>query len=187
MRVATRRKLSAVQNAARYSTTADHWCTPPAVLDPLYEFNGGRPFALDPCSNGHSIVRAQTAWRGPAAGGVDGLAMPWPRPGPVFVNPPFSAKAVWMRKIANEATRGVEVAALLPADVDTGWFHTWGVRANAILFWRGRLTFIGDRDMPARFPCALFYFGRRGRRFSDRLGPFGWVVSPLRSRALSIG
>jgi phage N-6-adenine-methyltransferase len=169
------RARAALSNEARWSSTQDHWCTPEVVLAPVRQLAGGR-IALDPCSNSQSIVNARVAWTGPDAGGVDGLAMPWPRRGLVFVNPPYSAKAIWMRKCAGEARRGVEIVALLPADTDVQWFQEDAVAADRRCFLRGRLKFLGDRSSTARFPSVILYWGQRIRRCDGVFGPYGWLA-----------
>jgi len=172
-----------MKNGNGKSKTADSWCTPRAVVIPLHAFNNGPP-KLDPCSNPRSIVGAEIEWYGPPHG-TDGRAMPWTLGGLVFVNPPFSAKRAWSAQCAAEAELGAEIAALLPADTDTRHFHDHLLTANAICFWRGRLTFLGDVAYPARFPVVLAYWGRRARRFAHYFAPHGWLVDPAAMNAMS--
>lgn len=164
-----------MSNEARWSDTQDHWCTPNPALAAIQHFNDWHQIELDPCSNPRSIVGARMEWYGPDAGGTNGLIMPWARKGLVYVNPPYSAKLIWIRKCANEAARGSEIIALVPADTDTTWFHRYGLTSKEKCFWRGRLTFLGDKSHPARFPVVLLYWGRRRKRFRRVFGCRGWV------------
>lgn len=170
---AARAKLS---NEERWSDTQDNWGTPGNVIAALQHFNDYELIALDPCSNPtYSIVPAAMEWYGRHVGGTDGMIMPWVRKGLVFVNPPFSAKLSWIRKCSNEAARGSEIIALVPADTDTIWFQKYGLTSREKCFWKGRMTFRGDKDYPARFPVVLLYWGRRRRRFRKIFSKRGWV------------
>ncbi len=159
------------------SETQDDWCTPHEVVSALLEFTSGAPIALDPCTNANSIVQAQIEWYGPARRGTNGLIMPWnvPAEGLIYFNPPFSDKRSWMWKAHNESAYR-EIVGLLPADTDTEWFHRFGTKADMRCFWRRRMTFGGDRSYPARFPCALFYWGNLVGRFQTVFGQYGWCA-----------
>ena len=168
------------------STTKNHWNTPQPVVDALHEFTGGKPVALDPCSNETSIVDADVEWYGPDAGGTDGLMVPWElgvgrrTSKLIFVNPPYSEKFLWMRKCHDEARNlaasGVNIISLLPADTDTNWFHRYCAHAAGRCFWCGRLKFMGDRGDPARFPSLLVHWGMAIGHFRGIFGNYGWVV-----------
>jgi hypothetical protein len=143
----------------------DDWCTPGEVVDTVLAFAARTRrdgIALDPCSHPDSLVAAKVSWCGPDRGDLDGLVMPWPTRGLVYMNPPYSAKLAWMRKASSEAlARGVEIIALLPADTDTTWFQEYGLTAPRLCFWRGRLRFHGSVPGTARFPSVLFYWPPR--------------------------
>ena len=163
------------------SETNDHWCTPAPVRDVVHEFFGGPP-DLDPCSNIHSIMRGRIEWFGPPDG-TDGLIVPWSGLLPkrngrltVFCNPPYSAKFEWAEKCWEEHhdCPRIEIVGLLPADTDTRWFQRYGADAARRCFWAGRLTFIGDRTYPARFPVVLPYWGPRPDEFERVFRNVGW-------------
>lgn len=149
------------------------WCTPEVVLERVRRVG---PIMLDPCSNGRSIVRAKTEWRGPPHG-PDGLAEPWAGHGLVYCNPPYGRGiGQWVAKCALEALDGAEVIALVPARPDTAWWHEAVVlHAAAICFWRGRLSFLGAAA-GAPFPSAVIYYGRRPDIFASAFREAGWVV-----------
>lgn len=155
---------------SRVLLSSDHqaWNTPRVVLDALEPLG---PIALDPCSNGTSIVGARVAW----TLADDGLASSWaaciartkPR-GFVYVNPPFNELDVWIARCAQEASAGCEVVALVPNRPDTAWMagalESGATRGD----WRGRVRFIGATNS-APFPIALLYWGPRVELFRAAL------------------
>jgi site-specific DNA-methyltransferase (adenine-specific) len=77
--------------------------------------------------------------------------------GRVFMNPPYG-KTIgrWMRKAWEEAHRGALVVCLVPARVDTAWWHDYAARGE-VRFPRGRVTF-ANAPNPAPFPVAIVVF-----------------------------
>lgn len=65
------------------SLTKD-WCTPPSVVSSVRRVFGGS-IALDPCSNEHSLVKADKEYLLPDH---DGLVESWDYP-TIYVNPPM--------------------------------------------------------------------------------------------------
>lgn len=119
-------------------TTHDTWNTPEWVLDLVRSV---AQIALDPCSNQWSTVRAAREYR--LERGEDGLLLPWPTTGLVFVNPPYGKPvAAWAERMALHATHGCEILALIPANVGTRWFHAHVITADVLLFWRRRISFV---------------------------------------------
>ena len=158
----------------------DDWRTPAEVLDRVREL---APIGLDPCTaydnpTGAAIwAVAPGAWPDramPLSARIDGLKLFWaancPRGSLVYCNPPYSRGelAAWAGKCRHESGQGAEVIALLPVDTSTQWWHDSCVPslADAVCFWRGRLTFVGAPG-PASFPSALIYWGSRPNRFAD--------------------
>lgn len=152
------------------------WRTPANVLDVVRAALGGT-IALDPCASTEHWLSG-----GDEIGEVlnfheedDGLAIDWQAkllaeaalgetPTTVYVNPPFNQNAKWMAKCAEEAAKGLEIIALLPARVDTRYWHNYCAKATAVAFWRGRIRFVGATSS-APFPCALIYWGPNVARF----------------------
>lgn len=91
----------------------------------------------------------------------DGLAQSW-RGERVFMNPPYGRElSKWMRKAYEEARDSEAlVVCLVPARVDTLWWHAFAMKASDIRFPVGRLTFAGA-DAPAPFPVAIVIFRPR--------------------------
>lgn len=152
------------------------WNTPAPVCVSLVEFNQG-PMDLDPCSNPSSIVPARRTYD--LRRGEDGLALPWTKPDvpqTVYVNPPFDELRAWAAKAKAEAELGAEILFLLPARTDTRAWHEHVSTASVVLFWRGRLTFLGG-EHPAPFPVALAYWGPRAARFHEVFCKHGLTVT----------
>lgn len=110
---------------------SDEWYTPPAIFDALK-----LQFDLDPCSPGaghwvpakHIFTKEE-----------DGLHRRWH--GIVFMNPPFGGRngqVPWLDKFI-EHGHGV---ALVAARTSAKWFHTHAIRAETMLFPKGKTKFI---------------------------------------------
>jgi hypothetical protein len=66
---------------------------------------------------------------------------------------------------------------LLTSRTDTLWFQRDAPSADALLFWGGRLTFLGAPD-PAPFPSVLLYWGPRWVSFIAAFNGCGVPVRP---------
>lgn len=153
------------------SSSKTTWQTPDVVLDLVRELG---PIALDPCTAPENPTGAR------AFCSEGGLEQSWPvlsAGGMVYVNPPFGrGVASWMARCYAASHFGCEVIALVPARVDTAWWNCWVVppTAQAVCFWRGRLTFRGAPG-PAPFPSAIVYWGARAYRFADVFSTVGAI------------
>ena len=162
------------------SSKNEHWNTPAEVLAPIHQTFGG--IDLDPCSNDNSRVSAKTSYRGPTVD-VDGLTASWQTNGLVFVNPPYGRKMKpWIQKCADEAKKSkdlgnrTEIILLGPARTDTNFFQKIVCpTADKVLFWEGRITFLGAED-PAPFPSFLSYWGHRPDKFMIAFLGKGWFM-----------
>jgi phage N-6-adenine-methyltransferase len=88
----------------------------------------------------------------------DGLKQEWA--GRCWMNPPYGKTiGLWLAKAVESAINGASVVCLLPARVDTRWWHNYVEPfAQLVEFPKGRLRF-GDGKYPAPFPSALVVFG----------------------------
>lgn len=167
----------ALMSSARTASGRDDWQTPPHVLDLVRQV---APIALDPCTDECNPTGAASFVYRPDG---DGLAFSWIDsdldPGLVYVNPPYSKIRTWLGKCAEEGRLGVEIIALVPARTDTRAWHDSASRADAICFWRGRLTFVGA-TAGAPFPSALLYWGERSKRFHDVFRAHGQILYTLK-------
>lgn len=110
---------------------SDEWFTPPAIFEAL-KLN----FDLDPCSPGkdHWVPAASVYTKDD-----DGLTQPWN--GTVFVNPPFGGRLghiPWLKKFLDHG----DGVAIVRAYTSAGWFHDWAIKAETMLFPRGKTKFI---------------------------------------------
>lgn len=167
------RRLGATQSR-KATGGKDDWCTPEHLICRVPHVG---PIALDPCTTADNPVGAKRFFIG---GKRNGLREPWEpevrEHGLAYVNPPYSQIARWAEKVADEALLGVEVVTLVGARPDTRWFYRlcWDT-AQAVCFWRGRLSFVGASG-PAPFPSALVYHGPRPWRFEEAFADVGRVV-----------
>lgn len=123
--------------------TGDEWSTPESYFEIINAKYG--PFDLDPCA------RVMTA-KAPAffTKEQNGLEQPWF--GKVWVNPPYSQPSRWCAKAAAEQAVGNTelIVMLLPAAVDTNWFHEYVVPYAKVEFIRGRLRFCDWTGQPSK-------------------------------------
>ncbi|MTJ93864.1 MAG: adenine methyltransferase [Desulfovibrio sp.] len=129
------------------------WLTPHFILDALGTFD------LDPCAA--PLPRPfPTAINHYTEADGDGLLRPWF--GRIWLNPPYGkAMGRWMMRLA-EHGRG---SALIFARTETAdFFRAIWQRADALLFLRGRLTFLGADGKPAKAnggaPSVLVAYGQ---------------------------
>jgi len=95
----------------------------------------------------------------------NGLAQPWASPsqGWNWCNPPFGKCGAWVSRawIAWE-NYGQRVAVLVPASVDSNWWADYVHGKALVFFLRGRMRFVGARDVYPKPLALLLYDGRRG-------------------------
>lgn len=151
-----------------FSSQNDEWKTPTDLLqNHIYKF---APIDLDPCcSDKHVKARRHYTET------ENGLKQPWE--GVCFMNPPYGRQiSAWCEKAADEADRGAVVIGLLPARVDTRWFHEQVfARAKAVVFVKGRLRFEGA-PASAPFPSCLVLWANSDKdteKFRNVFGGLG--------------
>lgn len=125
------------------------WATPPNFFQALdKEFS----FTLDPCCTAENAKCKKHYTRA-----EDGLVQSW-QGETVFMNPPYGREiGIWMRKAAEESTKGSTVVCLVPARTDTEWWHNYAMKAAEIRFVKGRIKFNGHKNS-APFPSAVVIF-----------------------------
>lgn len=126
----------------------DEWSTPQYFFDALHREFG---FTLDPCATDRTAKCARYFTRD-----MDGLAQDWGAER-VFMNPPITACADWMRKASDSAARGALVVALVPSRTDTEWWHCYAMRAE-VRFLKGRLKLGPHGAVTAPFASAVVVF-----------------------------
>ena len=140
------------------SSERHDWPTPRAFFaaaDRLFVEEHGGPFELDAAASSSNAKCDRFFDESD-----NGLRQPWSARR-VWLNPPYgSAIPVWITKAIEESRRGAIVAVLIPARVDTVWFHNAAAAAAEIRFVKGRITFAGAAHA-APFPSALLIFRHR--------------------------
>ncbi len=129
------------------------WATPQKWFDYLnLEFK----FTLDPC-----CVPGTAKCKKFYTPEDNGLSKSW-EDERVFMNPPYGREIPkWMKKAHDEAlSNGALVVCLIPARVDTEWWHRYAVKAADIRYPKGRIKFAGA-DSAAPFPVAIVIFRPR--------------------------
>jgi phage N-6-adenine-methyltransferase len=133
-----------------FSSATPEWETPQTLFDELDRIFGG--FTLDPCATSENAKCSRYFTTAD-----DGLIQHWT--GKVFMNPPYGREiGRWVEKAWRESIDGALVVCLLPARVDTRWWHNYA-RNGYVYFLRGRLKF-GDAAHGAPFPSAIVIFGK---------------------------
>jgi len=142
---------------------SDEWYTPLELLGALAE-----TYDLDPCSPGeHHWVPAAKVYTKQD----NGLELPWE--GFVFMNPPFGKRhghVPWLKKFLERKGGGI---AIVRAYTSSDWFHEWAVKADAMLFPKGKTKFIRPDGSIGRSPghgIVLLGMGERAKRAMKNSG-----------------
>ena len=162
--------------------TNDEWCTPPEVYEPVLKALRIDRFGIDPFGHPRSTVPAEHRIFLPQYGlraqendfVGDAFDFDWSGFGPAFCNGPFSNCPPWAEQVYGERG-GDENVSLWPARTSAVWWQRWVAPSDAILFWAGRMKFVGARHT-APFHCALSYVGPRADLFAEGVRHLGWVV-----------
>ena len=152
------------------------WLTPPHIVEALGHFD------LDPCgAPGHRLAEITylLEW------GNDGLRDPWF--GRVFLNPPYGKEAEpFLERLADHGCG----TALIFARTETQSFHrlVWG-RATAILFLKGRLSFLDAGGVRAKSnagaPSCLIAYGEADAQKLIESGLAGQYIHIGRTEAIA--
>ena len=143
--------------------------TRPKMWRPLEEAMGG--FDLDPAAGCEPEQIARERYTPED----DGLKQPWF--GTVWLNPPFSEKAKWYRRLVDQLRNGdVEAAvAVGPVDPSTQWFHNEFSTADVVGYLEGRDWFYHDSTS---FPPMVGVWNPTDEAV-DALHGMGVVVRPV--------
>lgn len=141
---------------------SDDWYTPPEIFNAL-----GLVFDLDPCSPGagHWVPALQIYTKTD-----DGLSLPWH--GLVWMNPPFGGRrghVPWLEKFLTHGNGVGLVRAYTSAD----WFHEHAIRAQTMLFPRGKTQFIRPDGSVGKSPghgVVLLGMGDQANAALERCG-----------------
>lgn len=134
-----------------FSSNTDQWATPQAFFDRL---NSVFRFKTDVCALPEN-AKCERFF----SPDVDGLKQDWQ--GVCWMNPPYGREiGKWVEKAYRSAKEnGATVVCLLPARVDTRWWHDFCAKGE-FFFVKGRLK-LGDAKDSAPFPNAVVVFRPR--------------------------
>ena len=137
-----------MMNAALFSSNSCEWETPHDLfwlLDECFHFT------LDVCAT-HRNTKCKRYFTIEQ----DSLKQEWT--GRCWMNPPYGRGITsWVKKAFESSLNGALVVCLLPARMDTLWWHEYCMRGK-ITFIKGRLKFNGSKNS-APFPSAIVVFG----------------------------
>jgi hypothetical protein len=152
--------------ARRRHPYSDEWWTPPAIVKRLGKFD------LDPCAGPCSSHARRNNRR------ANGLTLRWT--GRVFLNPPYSNVHDWLERFQAHGNGIV----LVNARCETLWYQRLAAGASAILFPKGRISFLGPRRSAKRPPVgsALIAYGAKNAVLLARSGIDGLFVRPWGGR-----
>lgn len=150
---------------------SDEWYTPPAIFEAL-----GIEFDFDPASGAGDFVPARRKIQRPD----DGLSADWY--GRVWMNPPFGGRngqVPWLRKFLDHG----DGIALVAARTSAWWFHEEAVKAETMLFPRGKTKFIRPDGSLGKSPgtgVVLLGMGEHSNRALEQsgLGLFVRIPTP---------
>lgn len=158
-----------------FSNKSDEWQTPSNLytkLDKVFHFK------LDPCATENNSLKTERFYTKKD----DGLNRYWGNAS-TFINPPYSQIKLWINKALMELQSRVNdiplsksygdyttvepIVMLVPARVDTQWFHEV-TRSDwvHVVFLKGRLKFVGA-ESSAPFPSCLIILSNPFRFFGE--------------------
>jgi phage N-6-adenine-methyltransferase len=134
-----------------FSSKSTEWETPQSLFDKL---NSVFKFETDVCATAENAKCKKFFSKA-----ENGLEQDWT--GVCWMNPPYGREiSKWVKKAYESAVKnGATVVCLLPARVDTSWWHKYCIKGE-VFFIKGRLKF-GNSKNSAPFPSALVVFRPR--------------------------
>ncbi len=191
-------------NGGLYSSADHTWETPPDLDRRLREWEGITHWDLDPACSTRNIPAYMhylyPEWDGLVESWEVGLDKHDTR---VYLNPPYGAEIQkFLRKVCEEAAKGVKIWVLAPARTETAYQNQYGLSvAGFTVFISERLKFYMDgkpymipekkNGIPtgrmiegnAPFPAMLMYYGPdwpdKARRWKDDPPIKGTLMMPI--------
>lgn len=144
-----------------FSSNKHDWVTPDDLFDNLNDYFN---FTLDAAANKRSTkcklyYTDEVEYMGHHSYSRNGLKHSWEGE-QVFVNPPYSHIALWVKKAYEESLKDTNSKVMLiPARTDTRYFNDYCSRAARLYFIKGRLKFSNSKNT-APFPSVIVVFNR---------------------------
>lgn len=136
-----------------FSSERADWATPLYIMGIITELFGPRD--LDVCAvSGNNKCDCFISPR------EDAFKITWPKKN-AFCNPPYGRGLTpsWVKLCAEKAWSEeiLDIVCLLPARTDTKYWHRYCMHAQTIVFFEGRVRFLGGVHT-APFPSCLVHF-----------------------------
>jgi len=144
-------------------TNQDH-CTPEFLWKAIIGF---APIVLDPCSNMWSTVPAKQTYNIDYE--EDGLELPWPAVGLIYLNPPFGNLRPWIDRCNRHSKEHPQSDMLMvcPFSPPTKWFRAaWEGQLECAAAWPQRVCWEGAGTRPA-FYTGVLYWGPSIAKFIE--------------------
>lgn len=129
-----------------FSSSSDEWATPEYIWKYM-QHEVGR-FDFDAAANAANSVAKM--FTDDALNSVDWAGKT------IWLNPPYSKIAPFMKKALHQSKLGKTIVCLVPARTCTAWWHDYAMKGE-VRYLRGRLKF-GDSKNAAPFPSAIVIF-----------------------------
>lgn len=177
------------------NSQSQSWGTPQKYVIAIKRFFGGN-IALDPCSNEHSIVHAETEFMLPYH---DGLSEDWNFP-TIYMNPPYGSDRErgttiknWLRKcFLTHQQYASEILALVPVATNTAHWkdNVFGQAKSVCFLYDTRLKFLENGSgagKGAPMACAMIYWGEDYDKFYEVFIEHGAVIDLSNLQGEKIG
>lgn len=122
-----------------------NWKTPPKLFNLINTAVGG--FKVDAAADQFNHLLPH--WYGPGSPLAEDALDPFFQwLSPAWCNPPYGkGLEKWLKQFEAQGASGVGVVALIPASVETGWWHDWvakGLEGGScdVIFLKGRVNFL---------------------------------------------
>jgi phage N-6-adenine-methyltransferase len=137
----------------KFESAKQDWETPWEFFEPI---NNEFGFTLDAAAAPEN-TKVKSAF---ITEDQDGLKTDWGI-NIVWLNPPYGKGrqpiSAWVKKAADEATKGATTVMLIPARTNTNWFHDICLKQGEVRFVRGRPKFGGaDHGLPQPLCLVIF-------------------------------
>ncbi len=135
------------KNAYAHSSKKQDYGTPQFIFDALnLEF----PFTIDVCANAENAKCKRFYTEED-----NSLSKDWSKE-ICFMNPPYNMVDVFMRKAFHESSNGAIVVCLVPARIDSKWWHKYVMKTEWRMFTQ-RIEYVGGNNR-APMPSAIVIF-----------------------------
>lgn len=169
-------KLLTESTHVSHNSGNNEWYTPPEYIEAARGAMGN--IDLDPASSSkaNQIIRADNYY----TADDDGLSQDWG--GNVWMNPPYSQPEIgyFAEKLISELDNIESACVLVNNATETKWLQSLLLRAKAVCFISGRISYLDTKLQPANKPLQgqiVLYFGNQPDRFFSAFSIYGVVYA----------